>query len=288
MKYLLKLSSPLYLSTIATFLYSSFDQLILIPLVSLTALGVYGVAVSAFTAYYVLISVLGSVLLPVLSGVYGARGSDAFKDSVYSASRYVSIVAMPMAFALVAVARPALTLLGGVRYAEGVAPLTVLTLASVFTIIGMTLGPILIVLNETRLAALCSVLPLALSAGVGLILIPVLGIIGASIARGLSFALTLLLQLYFVRRKTAVKFDSQTLMKSIVASGAMTLAMDALQLSYYSRFLLPIYLSVGLAVYLLAMRALRAITAADMDLIRKMLGPRFTRICDLLTRLIVR
>ena len=287
MKYLLKLSGPLYVSTVASFFYGSFDRLILIPLVSLTALGVYGAVVTAFSAYTGLIGVLGTVLLPILSGVYGAKGSDALKDSVYSASRYVSIVAMPIAFALLAVARPTITLLVGVGYANGVLPLAVLSLASVSTIIGMALGPILIVLNETLLAALTSLLPIPLSVGLALISIPVLGILGASVARALSMLVSLLLTWYFVRRKIAVKLDNQTIMKSITASVVMALVMEAIQLLYYSRFLLPIYLFVGLLAYLLGMRALKAMSNADIDLLRRMLGSRFSGMCDLLSRLII-
>jgi O-antigen/teichoic acid export membrane protein len=286
-KYLLKLSTPLYVSTIASFLYNSFDRLVLIPLVSLTALGVYGAVVNAFSAYTGLISVLGSVLLPVFSGVHGAKGSDALKDSVGVASHYVAIVTMPIGFALLATARPALTLLVGVGYAGGVIPLAVLALASVCTIIATALTPVLIVLNETLLAALTSLLPIPLSVVVALVSVPVLGIVGASIARGLSMILSLLLTWYFVRRKIAVKLDSQVIVKSIVASVSMALAMEAIQLLYYSRFLLPLYLALGFFIYLLAMRTLRAVNAADLYLIRQMLGPRFSRICDLLSRLVV-
>jgi O-antigen/teichoic acid export membrane protein len=116
----------------------------------------------------------------------------------------------------------------------------------------------------------------------------VLGIVGASIARGLSMILSLLLTWYFVRRKIAVKLDSQVIVKCIVASVSMALAMEAIQLLYYSRFLLPLYLAVGLFIYLLAMRTLRAVNADDLYLIRQMLGPRFSRICDLLSWLVVR
>jgi hypothetical protein len=78
-------------------------------------------------------------------------------------------------------------------------------------------------------------------------------------------------------------------MKSVVASVAMALSMEAVQLLYYSRFLLPLYLVVGAVVYLLAMRALRAVNTADIELLQQTLGPRFGgRICDLLSRLVVR
>jgi len=286
-KYLLKLSSPLYLASIASFLYGSFDQLTLIPLVSLTALGVYGAAVTGFTAYNNLIGVLGSVLLPVFSGVHGVKGREALGDSVRTASRYVSIFAMPLAFVLLATARPALTLLVGGAYRSGAIPLAVLALGSIATIIALALVPVLIVLNETMLAALASIIPLCLSVAVAFISIPVLGILGASIARAFSMLLSLLLTWYFVRRKIVVKLDTQAILKSIVASVGMALVMEGLQLLYYSRFLLPVYLLVGLLAYLLGMRELKAVSTADIDLLRRMLGPRFSGICDLLSRLVV-
>jgi len=67
----------------------------------------------------------------------------------------------------------------------------------------------------------------------------------------------------------------------------MALVMEALQLFYYSRFLLPAYLAVGLLAYLLAMRALKAMSTADIDLLRRTLGPRSSRMCDILSRLVV-
>jgi hypothetical protein len=99
--------------------------------------------------------------------------------------------------------------------------------------------------------------------------------------------LSLLLTWYFVQRKIPLKLDNQTIVKSVMAGGVMALAIEAFQLLYYSRYLLLVYLSVGFVVYLLAMRALRAVNAADMNLIRQILGPRFCAVCDLLALLIV-
>jgi O-antigen/teichoic acid export membrane protein len=286
-KYLLKLSSPLYLASIASFFYGTFDQLTLIPLVSLTALGIYGAVVNAFSAYTGLISVIGSVLLPSLSGVHGARGPDALKSSVSRASRYVAILGMPVAFALVAIARPALTLLVGRQYEGGSLPLAVLALASTTTIIATALGPVLIVMNETLLAASTTLLPLPLSVALALIAIPRLGILGASIARGLSMVFSLVLTWYFLRRKILVRLDYGAIVKSVLASAVMALVMGTIQLLYYIRILLPVYLLIGLIVYLLGLRALKLITIADIELVRQILGQRFSWLSDLLYRLVV-
>lgn len=287
MKYLLKLSSPLYMAGIASLLYNTFDQLTLIPLVSLSALGVYGAVVTAFNAYGSLTSAFGSVLLPIYSGLHGIRGLEALEDAVRHATRYVCIIDMPVAFALLAAARPALTLLVGNRYAPGALPLEILALGSAASIISLSLGPILIVQNETLLASLTSLIPLPLSIGLALISIPPLGILGASIARSLSMLLSLVLTWYFLRGKIVLRLDYGSIAKSILASGVMALVMEAVQVLYYSRFLLPLYLAVGFVVYILTLRTLRAMRPGDIDLFRQILGPRFNRICDLLSRIII-
>jgi O-antigen/teichoic acid export membrane protein len=286
-KYLLKLSAPLYVASIASFLYGTFDQLTLIPLVSLSALGVYGAAITGYSAYSGVIGVLGSVLLPVLSGVHGVNGREALVSGVERASRYVSIIAMPLAFGLMVLARPALTLLVGKVYEGGILPLAILAFASTASIISLALGPVLIVLNETLLAALASILPIPISVAVALLAIPTLGIVGASVARGLSMLLGLLFTWYFVKRKIPVKLDNATILKSILASVVMAAALEAMQLVYYNKFLLLVYMVVGLVVYLLAMRALKALNPADIDIVRKTLGTRFRGLCDLLERLVL-
>jgi len=207
--------------------------------------------------------------------------------SVERASRYVSILAMPLAFGLMVAARPALTLLVGRVYEGGVVPLAVLAFASTATIISLALNPVLIVLNETLLAALASILPIPISLAVALLSIPTLGILGASVARGLSMLLGLVFTWYFLKRKIPVKLDNQAIMKSVLASAVTAASMEALQLVYYSRFLLPLYLIVGLAVYLLALRVLKALNPADIDIIRRMLGGRFKGLCDLLARVVL-
>jgi len=286
-KYLLKLSIPLYLAGLTSFLYGSFDQLTLIPLVSLTALGVYGAAVTAYGAYSNLIGVLASVLLPVFSGVHGVRGREGLEDSVRVASRYAAIVAMPLAFALLATGQPALTLLVGVAYQSGVIPFDVLVVGSIASIVALSISSVLIVLNETVLAAVVAIVPIILGVGVALISIPVLGILGASVARAISMFLSLLLSWHFVGRKITIKLDFQAILKSVLASGCMALVMGAFELVYYSRFLLPAYLLVGLIVYLLGMRVLKAVGTADIDLLRRTLGPSFGGVCDLLSRVVV-
>lgn len=234
-----------------------------------------------------MIGVLASVLLPVFSGVHRVKGSEVLEDSIRTASRYVSIVAMPLAFALFATARPVLTLLVGGPYQSGAASLAVLALGSIANIVAASLAPVLIVLNETMFAALASILPIPLSVGLAFISIPMLGILGASVARALSMFLNLSLTWYFLRRKITVRLDSQAILKSMVSGACMALVLEGVQLMYYSRFLLPVYLVIGFLTYLLAMRALKAMDTADIDVLRYIIGPRFGRMCDLLSRLVI-
>ena len=286
-RYLLKLSIPLYLASISLFLYSSFDQLTLIPLGSLTALGIYGAAIAAFNAYYLLLGLLGTVFLSVISKEHGVKGSNVLSDMIGHASRYISILAMPLAFGLLAIARPALSLLVGTSYEGGAIPLAVLALGSTATIIATPLMPVLIVLDETMLAALTSIIPIPIGVAVAFLIIPGLGILGASVARALSMILSLALCWYFLKRKINVKFNFPVVRNSVLASICMALAMQAAQLFHYNRFLLPAYVLIGLLTYILVMRKLKEIDASDLELLHRMLGPRSDRFRGVLSWLLI-
>jgi hypothetical protein len=67
----------------------------------------------------------------------------------------------------------------------------------------------------------------------------------------------------------------------------MALVMEALQLLSYIRFLLPVYFLVELFAYFLALRALEAMSKADIDLLRCIFGPCSSRISGVLLRLVL-
>ena len=274
-KYLLKLSAPVLLSNMCLFGYYWFDRIFLIGFVDLTTLGIYGAATQAFGAYLNLINVLPIILIPTFAKNYAVDGRDSLGCAARSASKYVSFTFVPIAFALLAAARPAITIFVGLQYEGGAFPLGELAAFSVAAILAYPLSSVLIVLNETKLYSLTIIPPLIAGIGVGFLTISSLGVVAMSTARGLAMAFNLVLSVILLRRKLLVSFDMKALRNSIVASAAMALVMWLVQIVWYKPLLLPLYVFCGGVTYLVVLRVLRAVSKDDIDLLSKVFGQRF-------------
>jgi O-antigen/teichoic acid export membrane protein len=286
-KDLLKLSAPLFLSNVLLFGYNWFDRLFLIGFVDLTALGLYGAATQAFSAYLGVVGVLPMVLLPAFARTHGVGGRDSLHYAVKSASRYICYTVIPVAFVLLAAARPAITLFLGRRYEGAGLPLGELGGFSIATVLAYPFNSVLIVLNETGLYALTVIIPLLLSVIIAFSTISSLGIVAASTARGLAMVLNLVLSIVLLRRKLPVTLDINAVVKSITAGAAMALVIWLMQVVWYDALLLPLYLLCGGATYLILLRVLKAVNMEDMDLARRVLGPRFGFLLRLLSRILL-
>jgi O-antigen/teichoic acid export membrane protein len=245
-------------------------------------LGVYNVTLTAFN---VLSNVAASVeysLFPAYSHMQNPQQRADLSPAMRDASRYSSFVVTPLALGLLATAKPALTLFVGQAYVEGSGPLVILSGTLAVTAFGTAIGPMLLALGQTRISSFITILSVILSLLLAFFLMPTTGMTGAAIARGFAMIIGTVLTFYFLRRKITVKLDLEAIAKSLTASAIMAVVVFAIQVPLYSKFLLPAYVLVGAAIYLVALRLLRAVRQGDIDLTRKFLGRELSFIADIL------
>jgi O-antigen/teichoic acid export membrane protein len=275
LKKLINFSWPLSIGNVVNFTYSSFDRALLIAFVPLAALGVYN---AALTAFNVLSSgVAGSVnnaLLPAYSNIHGRGGLESCRRATWLASRYASLVMIPLSFGLLATAKIALTTFVGQAYVGGTDSLAILSFFFAITAFGTVLSTMLVALAETRMVMWITVASVLLAVGSAYVLLPVMGITGASIARGLVMVASLALTIIVLKKKNAVSIDLTTLWKTLVAGGVMACVLVLVQVVFYSWALLPAYMVLGGIIYLAALRLLKAVREHDIELISKYLGTR--------------
>jgi O-antigen/teichoic acid export membrane protein len=284
---LISFSWPLSIGNVINFAYSWFDRALLIAFVPLAALGVYNAAVTAFT---VLSSVSGSVnnaLLPAYAAVRGRGGLESCRRATWLASRYASLGIVPISFGLVATAKIALTTFVGQAYVGGTDSLAILSFFFAVTAFGSVLSIMLVALSETRMALWITVASVLMAVACAYVLLPFFGITGASIARGLVMVASLALTIIALRRKNAVSIDLTTLWKALVAGGVMAAVLVLVQLVFYSSFLLPAYMVLGIIVYLAALRILKAVREHDIELIHKYLGTRLGFVSKVLGAILI-
>ena len=288
LKELLEFTWPLSIGSAATFAYGWFDRAILIVFVPLASLGIYNAALTAFAVLGGISVAFTNTLLPVYSDIHSRRGLEGCRRATRLATRYASLVMVPLSFGLLATAKPALTLFVGPAYESGAEPLIVLSIAYALVAFSLGLGSVLIALSETRSVmwiTLCSVVFGIVSAYVFL---PFTGIIGASIARDVALAVSVGLTLIVLGRKRAMSIDVEGVWKSLVAGAIMAAVLVVVQMFVYSRVFLPMYVLIGAGVYLLALRALNVVRGHDIQLVERYLGPRLGRAATLLSVILIR
>lgn len=273
---LVSFSWPLSIGNVVNFAYSSFDRAVLIALVPLASLGVYNAALYAVSPLNSVSNAVNNVLLPAYSDIRGRSGLESCRRATWLTSRYASLTMIPLGFGLLATARLALTIFVGPAYVGGTDALIVLSLFFAMTVFGSTLGPMLLALSETRMVMWITIASVLVGLASVYVFLPLLGITGASLARGLAGAASLCLTIVVLRRKEAMHIDVRTMCKSLVAGGVMAGVLFAAQMVVYSRLLLPVYMVLGGIVYLVALRVLKAVRKDDIELIHRYMGSRLS------------
>jgi O-antigen/teichoic acid export membrane protein len=194
---------------------------------------------------------------------------------------------VPLAFGLLATARPALTLFVGQAYVGGAAPLMILSGIFGITVVAVALGPMVVAIGETRLASLITITTLVVSLVTAAVLTPLFGMLGAAASRGVIMILGLALWIFFLRKKMPVHIDLDAVKKSFAAGAVMVFAVMGLEAGLYSKYFLPAYVVVGGVVYLAMLRVLKAVRQDDIDLIKKYLPPQLAFASNLLSALLL-
>jgi O-antigen/teichoic acid export membrane protein len=259
----------------------------LLSYLSLESLGVYTTVITAFGVLSGVAGAVGTSLFPTYSAMRKEHGGRALAESSRRATRYLSLVVMPLGFGLVSTARPSLALFVGEAYAEGTTPLMILSLFFAFTLTSTAFASLPVVLGDTVLSLKLAILNIMMGAGSMFVLLPMWGIVGASVARGISMATGLVATVIVLKRRISVGFDVEAFWKSLVSSGSMAVGVLLIQVHYYSKYLLPAYVALGGCIYLAILFSLQAIKAEDTQLLDKYLGPRFRFIIRPLEGLVV-
>jgi O-antigen/teichoic acid export membrane protein len=286
---LLKFSVPLYFGEAAGYAWSWFDRALLLPLVSLSALGAYNVAVSAYGILDSLPGSISSTLFPYYSHFYKdgeASGTVDLEGAVKTASRYVSFFTIPLAVGLAATSLPAATLLAGTSYADSAYPLAVLSIFLAAACLLRALGATFIVLGKNVTSAMVTITSIIVPILLGALMVPYIGIIGGAIARGASLIIALIISTVILRRRMKLRFDLSAYGHTWVAAILMAVAVVAFEAVFYSKFLLPLYVVVGGVVFILCLRFLHAVKIEDLDLLSNFLGRRTRFIGNLLERVL--
>jgi len=271
--FLLRFSWPLLAASMVTFLYTWYDQALVIAFLPLESVGVYNVSRRAFGVLAGISAALGQSLFPYYGMTYGRGNHKAISVAIKKASRYTMLIVFPLTLGLFSTAKPVITLFAGQQYVSGWSVLAIMAIFGLTFGISSVLMGLLIIYGKTKTVMLLNIVSVVSS----LLLLPTVGMLGLNglaVMKGASLLLTLILNIYFLSKIVKVEIDKETFIKTLISSAIMAAAVFLVQQVYYSKFLLPIYVLIGAAIYLAEIRAFKVMNQSDIHLLIQILGEK--------------
>ena len=187
-KNLFRESWPLALTTIFIIIYTRVDQLMLFHMRGPRDVGYYAAAVRLVEAFTMIPFAFTASILPLMSNYF--KTSPESLKIVYKLSfKYILMIILPIATGITLLSKQITILLFGKEFLPSVPALAILIWSEVFVFYGIVHQNLLISTNQQKIDLRFTFIAAVANIILNLILIPVYGIVGASIATLFSYAL---------------------------------------------------------------------------------------------------
>ncbi|MCO5197397.1 MAG: flippase [Anaerolineae bacterium] len=233
------------------------DAFLISIMLSETQLGWYGAAQTIVLGFWMLAGAVRTALYPVM-----ARYAEAEPDKlpwIYNqANHYLLLLSLPIVAGVSLLAEPIIALVYGDGFAPAVPVLQVMIWAVLFAFLMVPNARLILILHRQREAGWLTGTGMVTNVVFNLALIPVLGIVGAGLARTAATLVFYLSLYWFVQRYLLRSSLLPQLFRPILATVIMALVVYPLR-----DLMLFIPVMVGAGVYLGAIVVLGAFSAED-------------------------
>ncbi len=271
-------SVPLLASTLVGTTASYVDRLVLASLANLPTVGVYNYAILVATGSLFVVAPFATVLVPRISASFGRHEVRAIRAVGRTAITLIVLVYVPLALGLAAVGPALLRSLVGNAFVAASGPMALLLGITAVSIPYAVLVSIASGIRRTPILLHASALALLSNVGLSVLLVRRVGMMGAAVGNASMYSIVLLVLYFELRSTDLVRFDLGSIARIWAASATMFAAIAVpLFLLGFPIKLVPVFLVIGGAVLLLALRLVRAIPGDVVDALIRFL-PRWTSV----------
>lgn len=241
-----------FVPTIATSVYTMLDKA-MIGWITKTPYenGYYEQAYKIVQMVLVVVTSLRTVTLPRVVRLYDEKNYSEIRNIIDTTIRFVICIAMPMAVGLIMVAPQLIPLFLGESFQKCI--LIVRVLAVLIVVIGLSVlisGQCLTAMGKQRLANICVIAGAVINFIMNLVLIPLVGALGAAIATVAAETLILIMLMAFGRHDIKIREIVKQFFKYGFCSVIMAGAIYALNYTGFSEeLLLMSKILLGMSVY---------------------------------------
>jgi len=258
-KHIVSISIAFTLYGVLNRVYTFLDSVLLSLLSGDRAVGIYQVAFKMIIALQFLPMAFAASLYPALS-LYWVKNKGQLSVTFERAMNYLIIISVPISIGIIMIADK-IVLIFKSGYSEAVLPLQITIAQLLFTFINFPIGSLLNACDRQKQNTYIMGAVALTSAILNLILIPRIGVIGASIASSVSGILQVALGIIIVKKIIEYRLKKNLIIfaKAIFSAGFMALTVYYLKDSL-SIFVVPI---IGAAVYFLLLFLLGGFNKED-------------------------
>jgi O-antigen/teichoic acid export membrane protein len=292
-KTMLKYGLPLSLGLIiAGFLVQYYNFLLYIYVSDNALIGNYAIAQNFVVLITFFATPVTTMMFPAFSKLDHQKDQEPLKNVFQTSVKYASLLVVPVAAMIIALAQPAISTLFGNKYAEAPLLLALLALTYLYPVLGsLSIGSLINGQGQTTFNLIIAVITAALGFPLGFILISNYGILGLIVTSLTAGIPGIIISLIFAKRRYNVTVhwkSSAKILLSSAAAATLTYALIA-QLNFFSSLTrLIIGVAIFTPTYLIAAILTRTFNRTDISNLREMfstVGP-LRRLFNLILNLI--
>ncbi len=265
----LRYSAPITPNSLIRWITESSDRFVIGFFLGVTSVGIYSAGYVIGGLIFQLMYPIQLILFPELSRLYDRLEIETVKFYLSISLKYFLLVAIPAVVGLSALAGPILNLFTTPQFAPGAVVIPFIALS------GLLAGIYQIVINVTHLVKknrfnlIIHVLAAVSNLLLNLLLIPLVGFIGAAIATLISYTITAIVAILFSFRYIRFKIYWSPISKSVAASGFM--AGIILLLPVHSVHNLLFAVASGMVLYVMIMVLIKGLDMRELGSLKDLL-----------------
>lgn len=292
-KPLLVFSIPLLLTSLASFFVQWADIVILTSLThDLSLVGIYHIVVNSVGTFSIFYLPITTTVFPSISAEYGLKKFENINNIIKYANRFLYFVMIPVCIGLAITGSTALTVFYGTNYSSGSMSLAILSVNRILIALCLLYQIIFQAIGKTAKILKINIVVLILSLTLPFILVPLLSLEGAALARLITQILALSVTYYLLQKEIKFSLENKIIYKSIVSSLIFVPFLVILEITcsgYISSIqLLLIETLIGLGIYSLCLYYFKALTNQDFNLIKQAFPKYFTKFIAYLEKIMVK
>ncbi|RLI13803.1 hypothetical protein DRO33_00575 [Candidatus Bathyarchaeota archaeon] len=260
-----KFSIPIFATTIVTFASNWFDRAIILGSRDLGELGIYNVALTAYGILMTVPKSVGMAVSPYYGAKFGRKEHEDVRSTTKMISKYLALLFMPTSLGLAALSYLVLMFIAGESYAQGHEILMLISVLGTASIISSILLRYLITYERTIAYMAVKISSIAAGTTLALVLLPLMGLFGVALAKGISAIL--LAALCVLATRSEIRLAWSSISRCFLAASVMAALVYVIQALVSSLLLLPAYVLLGAATYGLMVKALGVLSEEDVRIL---------------------